>query len=315
MRSNKSDRVLFMSILLLLVASLLRLAERTDSWIVDIVSHFPVQYAVVTLLLCIVSIWKKKYALAAFAGIICLLNISAIGGSGITAEAAPSHERPFTIYSANINKTNRDFPRLISELKKADADIMLILEVTEENIEPLQQIIMTYPYTYTNVNVGFSEVGAVFMSKYPIVTKESERFNDYGNAFIFVTLLVNGRKVAIYGTHFPRPRFGNEFKARSKQIVSLAQQISKQTVPVIVAGDLNTSPYSSIFKEFINISGLRDSRSGFGWLPSWPTYVPLMWIPIDHILASPSVYVHKRSTGAYIGSDHYPVFAELSLTD
>jgi endonuclease/exonuclease/phosphatase (EEP) superfamily protein YafD len=84
-------------------------------------------------------------------------------------------------------------------------------------------------------------------------------------------------------------------------------------MPVIVAGDFNATPFSPIFRKVIKISGLKDSREGFGWQPSWPTYVPLLWLPIDHILVSSEIQVHNRATGSFIGSDHYPVFADLSI--
>ncbi|MEW6714582.1 MAG: endonuclease/exonuclease/phosphatase family protein, partial [Nitrospirota bacterium] len=82
----------------------------------------------------------------------------------------------------------------------------------------------------------------------------------------------------------------------------------------IVAGDLNSTPLTPMFRKLLKISGIRDSRTGFGWQPSWPTYFPVFWIPIDHILVSPEVHVHERATGSRIGSDHYPIFAELSIS-
>ena len=82
---------------------------------------------------------------------------------------------------------------------------------------------------------------------------------------------------------------------------------------VIIAGDFNASPYSPVFKKLLTTSGLRDTRTGFGWLPSWPALFPLAFIPIDHILVSPDIQVQNRATGPYIGSDHYPVIAELSI--
>ncbi len=313
MRAEKSSRILFYSLLVLCIFSLIRLVDRADYWIVDMFSHFPVQYAFFALLILTVCIWKKNISLAVFAGLLFAVNISALGDSGATVQAAGPAYKTFTVYSANINESNGDFPRLVAGLKKTDADILLILEATEENIRPLQPMIREYPYSIVNLNIGSSGTGTALMSKFPILNKEVEKYSEFGNMLVSATLQINGKKVVFYGIHFPKPIYMNEFTVRSKQIMSLADKANEQSVPVIVAGDFNATPYSPAFKKLLRKSGLKDSREGFGWQPSWPTLFPLLWIPIDHILVSPEIQVHKRGTGSYIGSDHYPVFAELSI--
>ena len=47
--------------------------------------------------------------------------------------------------------------------------------------------------------------------------------------------------------------------------------------------------------------------------PTWPTYNPLLWIPIDHCLVSPEIIVTDRQIGPDVGSDHYPIVVDLQL--
>ena len=56
---------------------------------------------------------------------------------------------------------------------------------------------------------------------------------------------------------------------------------------------IHFTPFSPIFLQILAVSGLRDSGVDFGWQPFWPTYVPFLWIPIDHVLLSPEVQVHR----------------------
>ncbi|MCI0525996.1 MAG: hypothetical protein L0Y56_00890, partial [Nitrospira sp.] len=58
---------------------------------------------------------------------------------------------------------------------------------------------------------------------------------------------------------------------------------------------------------------LKDSRDGFGIQASWPTFVPLFLIPLDHCLVHSSVQVLDRRLGPKIGSDHYPVMIKLAV--
>jgi len=313
MKNKKNIRFLFVCLLLLSLFTGAQYAENIDSWIIDILSHFPVQYALFAFILLVICLWKKTISLALFAGFLLAFNINVLLDFGKYAQAARQEYGTFKVYSANINKSNRNFSKLVPELMRSEADILLLLEITEKNIKPLTSLIQTYPYHVINLNVGFSGTGTILMSKFPILNYEITKYSEFGNMLISAMLELNNHKVIFYGTHFPRPTNILEFSARSMQITALARQISKQQLPVILAGDFNETPYSPVFKNLLKISGLRDSRTGFGWQPTWPTYFPLLWIPIDHILVSPNIQVHKRTSGSHIGSDHYPVLAELSI--
>src|SRR5262249_38286126 len=75
--------------------------------------------------------------------------------------------------------------------------------------------------------------------------------------------------------------------------------------------DLNTTAGSPHFAEFLRVSGLRDSRFGFGPQPSWPTWSPLR-LTIDHAFLSADLAVAGRRPGPDIGSDHYPLILDLA---
>jgi endonuclease/exonuclease/phosphatase (EEP) superfamily protein YafD len=81
----------------------------------------------------------------------------------------------------------------------------------------------------------------------------------------------------------------------------------------MVLGDLNLSPWSPYFGDLLSSAGLRDSREGFGIQASWPTAVPLLRVPIDHVLYSPEVVINHRQIGPDVGSDHLPVVVDFSL--
>jgi endonuclease/exonuclease/phosphatase (EEP) superfamily protein YafD len=47
--------------------------------------------------------------------------------------------------------------------------------------------------------------------------------------------------------------------------------------------------------------------------PSWNARRPFVRIPIDHIFAPPGATVVRRTIGPDVGSDHFPVEADLLL--
>jgi endonuclease/exonuclease/phosphatase (EEP) superfamily protein YafD len=81
---------------------------------------------------------------------------------------------------------------------------------------------------------------------------------------------------------------------------------SKLSEKLIIAGDFNTSSFSNHFSKLTN-GDLKDSRIGFGLLPTWPANYLMLQTTLDHFLVSKNLEVIERSTGKNIGSDHLPI--------
>src|SRR5262249_6462450 len=79
----------------------------------------------------------------------------------------------------------------------------------------------------------------------------------------------------------------------------------------IIIGDLNSTDGSAHFRDLLRVSGLRDSRLGFGRQPSWPT-MGFYRIAIDHALVSDDLAVVDRRPGPNVGSDHFPLILDLA---
>ncbi len=309
-RYNKLLLFCFISLSLL---SFVRYLDNIDYWIIDILSHFPFQYALISLVLMSVCLWKKAVLQAVLSGFLVIFNIGTIINVGETIQASGRTGSVFKVYSANIYRFNKDFAKLKRDIAKEDPEIVLLIEVTPENIKQLKPVIRNFPYHIEFAPVGTLNIGVIFLSKFPVLNYQTQQMSDLGNVLLEAILDINQKKVAFYALHYRNPTYVQEFSIRKEQFLRLAGEVADKPVPVIVAGDFNATPYSPIFRKLLKISGLKDSREGFGWQPSWPTSFPLLWIPIDHILISPEIQVHKRATGSYIGSDHYPIFAELSM--
>lgn len=314
-RENRGKKFLFICVLILSVLSFVRFIDNVDYWIVDILSHFPVQYAMMSFILLIFCIWKRTIPLSFLAAILFIINITVLLNFNWYAHASlpNSNGDTFRVYSANINKHNKDLTQLIREMEKVDAEIVLLSEVTPQHMKQLNSMVQGYKHNIMDPEVEISGIGVLFLSKFPVLSHNVISLSDHGNAIIEVELIINKNPVLFYGVHLIRPGFLKKFQIRQKEFLRLASDISDTSIPVITAGDFNAAPYSPVFKKFLKMSGLRNSSDGFGWLPSWPTFAPLLWIPIDHILVTPEIQVIERIRGSHIGSDHYPIIAELSI--
>ncbi len=100
---------------------------------------------------------------------------------------------------------------------------------------------------------------------------------------------------------------------RTQEFAVLADYVSKLQSPVIVVGDFNTSIWSPYYQQFVEKTGLRNGRHGFGIQPSWPTFLPLFYMPIDHCLLSSEFQVLNSRIGENVGSDHLPIITDVAI--
>ena len=87
---------------------------------------------------------------------------------------------------------------------------------------------------------------------------------------------------------------------------------ANQKHPVLLMGDLNVSPFSYWFKRITEME-LKNSMKGFGFQPTWPTGIPFLKIPLDHVLHTDEIVIHRRMVGPDVGPDHLPVIVDFSV--
>jgi endonuclease/exonuclease/phosphatase (EEP) superfamily protein YafD len=60
-------------------------------------------------------------------------------------------------------------------------------------------------------------------------------------------------------------------------------------------------------------TGLEVAGGPLGPRGTWPSRLPLLRLPIDHVLHDPEVWVVRHELGRAVGSDHRPVAVDLRL--
>ncbi|HUG19157.1 MAG TPA: endonuclease/exonuclease/phosphatase family protein, partial [Planctomycetaceae bacterium] len=101
-----------------------------------------------------------------------------------------------------------------------------------------------------------------------------------------------------------------------QQIGELMNEVETNSGPVIVAGDLNVSPWSPYFSKLTASGRLRDLRKGRGLINTWPAHNFCTRTPIDHVLPSSEVAVHSLETlPEACGSDHFGLLFRFSVRE
>lgn len=99
---------------------------------------------------------------------------------------------------------------------------------------------------------------------------------------------------------------------RRTNLAAVLHRLARETGPLILAGDLNTPPDSDLLRPLRRRFRFAFERAGWGYGYTWTVGRPMM--RIDHILATPDWAPTTCRVGPPVGSDHFPVWAELVLT-
>ena len=76
-------------------------------------------------------------------------------------------------------------------------------------------------------------------------------------------------------------------------------------------GDFNATPFSRLLGTFANRSHMNRLTS----LPTWPTWLSLPQVAIDHVFVSRGIRILEAARiGGNAGSDHYPVIVGLAVS-
>lgn len=103
----------------------------------------------------------------------------------------------------------------------------------------------------------------------------------------------------------PMPPIAPEYHlARNKKLKEIDYESYQYSLPTIIAGDFNATPWSSALTQtnFKRASGLQ-STSPFRYVG----------IPVDQVLLSERWQVVESQVGTDIGSDHLPIISTVSL--
>lgn len=226
---------------------------------------------------------------------------------------AESGSPALRVMSFNLLASNIQFVNVAEEIQRHDPDVLVALEFSQNWERMLAPLSRAYPHAIREARWhGF---GIAIFSKYPLhdsrVLQAAPLSSDLP---ILVTAVETPRgKVHLMAVHFVSPTGSRRLALRNRQFEFVRKQLEAIPEPRLVAGDLNCTPWSPTMQRFLELSRLRDSRSGFGIQASWrPAGMALLAIPIDHVLVSPQVQIHNRFLGRSSGSDHRPVIADVS---
>ena len=322
-------------------------------WRFEQFCHFRLQYAVLLALVGVVFLAAGEIAGALFSKLLALLNLALILPVYLPRIPHPPAPRPkagekiakmgvlrgkatqhthfgeeflpsqreegaggdgavFRLVHANVLGENDQYQHLIDLVRAENPDIITLAEPHGAWMGAILPA-LSPAYPHHRYEAFEDNYGIAVFSRTPFTRAETHWFGPARLPTLVIGVELAGQPLTLIATHPPPPKSLRETIKRDRQMAEIAAFALAQPGPLLLAGDLNMSSWSYAFGDLLRGSRLHDSRQGIGIQPSWPAQRPWFLIPLDHILHTPDITIHRRRIGPNIGSDHLPVVVDFSM--
>lgn len=225
-------------------------------------------------------------------------------------------ENSISIMIANVYQDNDNYEGCLSEVAKANPDVLLLIEVNSEWEKGTSTLNEDYPFS---IRIPLENTyGMLLYSKFEL--KDDSVFymvKDDIPSIHTKIILKNKQVIQLYAVH-PMPPVPNENPSsaeRDKELLLVADLAKKAAIPVIVIGDLNDVAWSFTTELFLKMSGLLDPRRGRGFFNTFHAHYPFLRFPLDHAFISVDFKLKAIKRLNNFKSDHFPMFISLQYEE
>lgn len=230
-------------------------------------------------------------------------------------ESSDTEAPEITVFTANVLQKSEKYEKLISEMNRVDADVMVF---TETNTPWMNEISANLAEDYRyKVEVPLDNTyGMLLYSRFELINPQVRYIVDDSIPSIHTKIkLPEGDMVQLYAVHPtpPMPQHNPTSSDRDAELMKIAIKSLERDLPVIVIGDFNDVAWSETTSLFQSVGKLLDVRVGRGFYNTFNAKNILLRWPLDHIFTSKEFRVKEIHLGEDTGSDHFPYYATLSL--
>lgn len=221
-------------------------------------------------------------------------------------------EQNIRLMISNVYEDNENHEGCLHVIKKADPDVLLLLETNILWDKALSQLNEVYPY---QVKVPLENTyGMLLFSKFPLKDEQVHYLVEEDIPSIHAKVeLPSGQLIQLYCLH-PTPPVPNEnprSTERDGELMIIAKKALAQPLPVIVCGDMNDVAWSYTTELFLKISQLMDPRRGRGMINTFHAHYWLLRFPLDHVFCSTDFKLVSLRRLDNFKSDHFPILIQL----
>jgi endonuclease/exonuclease/phosphatase (EEP) superfamily protein YafD len=228
-------------------------------------------------------------------------------------DALPGDEaRSLRILIANVLMENRRDGDFVALVRETDPDLILAVETDVWWDERLRVLDGDYPHAIKRPQGNY--YGMHLFSRLELDAVKLRFLVEDDIPSIRATVrLRSGGSVEFFGLHPRPPEPQQDTEERDAELLIVGREVKEHGGPAIVAGDLNDVAWSNTTRLFQRVSGMLDPRRGRGMFSTFHADYPMFRWPLDHVFHDGAFTLVGLQRLRSIGSDHFPVLAELQL--
>ncbi len=241
-----------------------------------------------------------------------LLASTQVKSTSPEQRSAGREGRSLRLIISNVEEENDQHGLWMSVIQAQQPDVLIVLEVDERWVKATEQLLETYPFQVIQPQSNW--YGMMMLSRLPIVSHELKFMVQEDIPSIDARIkLNNGDTIRVLGVHPrpPEPIRGNDATARDAELAIWGRELSEDSGPVVIGGDLNDVAWSSTTRHFLRTSELLDPRRGRGFFNTFHAHHAYMRFPVDHVFVSSHFTVDGIQRLGFVGSDHFPIQIDL----
>lgn len=320
--------LLYVALLSLWYAAYLLIGD--GFWLLGLINSFAVYlFTPLPVVIGLAALARRRLAWAVVVPVAIFL---ALFGSDLVppspVASAGAGEPTLVVMTYNVLYTTTDAAPIAASVNRAGADIVAFQEFTPFMARKLEgEIGSLYPYRTPMHPECAAEVA--IWSRYPLTVEEWDE-EDVLCRVRSVKVGFAGQEIRVINVHawpfteIDPAHVRQSFRWREEQLALVLEMIEGQPEPLILLGDLNSTPQHEVYRTLAArfTDAFREGGWGLGHtFPAtpgrfWGIPYPARLVRIDHIFHSH----HWRTESARVGewdsfSDHLPVVARLRLLE
>ncbi|MDP2562330.1 endonuclease/exonuclease/phosphatase family protein [Psychrobium sp. 1_MG-2023] len=218
------------------------------------------------------------------------------------------------IVQANLSYFNVHLSQALKQLSDHQADVYLLFEVNQKKHQYFSSLLPEFYHYGAKDNAGFPD-GMGVISRFPLNNIVIEQILPGKGVVITMEVQQHGRPLQLIMLHPPSARNQENWLRRNFILANLQTVVEQHALkPMLVAGDFNTTPWSSHFPQHFKLTPCI-SKVGLyaSWHPkdSFKRLGAITGIPIDHCLISSHLIINDFNTFYVAGSDHLGLSYQL----
>ena len=254
--------------------------------------------------------------------------------SFLARPAPPSTAQVYRLMTYNIFGRNGDMEAVAEMIRAENPDIVAINEYFPEQRGPLHPL-LSADYPHFAMCTGGRRANLAIYARIPFDTPIGTPCNwdaDHRTGFLAAQFATDaGDTFTVVATQLDWPvqvsplfrdedgdliaRFGQMTARQIGEFAHLSSGLDTLSGPLLLAGDLNSTPWSYTLRRFARDNGLMREARGLNtfpklWLFDTWREVPA-FLPLDHVMSRGGIVVTHIGTGPAAGSDHLPVIADF----